>query len=140
MSHLPQHSAFQVKIDLQREKRILEILASGVKTPSHSKPTPKRTLRRQRLLLDHLNNDVLAIIVDFVFETDSPSQGCRLRSHKSTLALSLTNRRLRAMCIPVLFRDVFRATPSMGELNYRLRDLEGNPMLPETPHILSYVR
>ena len=130
MSHSPRTAASRSELLTRQERDILnmvELLRQGLK------PQPLASL-------EDLNNDVLLIVVELLFEADPPSRSHPHRSHPSTLAFSLTSRRLRALCIPLLFRDVYRLTPTMGQLNHRLRDLEGNPLLSSTPAILPYVR
>lgn len=94
-----------------------------------------RGTRHQQLLLDDLNDHVLAIVVDFLFEIDDskgqyptlyPSSGPYFRKHRSTLNLSVVNKRLRAICISKLFRDIHRHSKTMGQLNRQLKDIELN--------------
>lgn len=153
MTDSPLHLASRLKPDTQRERRILALLATIGEIPSQSKPSPKIALRYRSsmsarvLLLEDLNNDVLSIIIDLLSDIDNllrrgkPFNRRRdAPSHKSLLSLSLTSKRMRAMCIPVLFKDVTRITPSLGELNFRLRDLEGNPLLLKLPSVLPYIK
>jgi hypothetical protein len=92
----------------------------------------------QQLLLDGLNEDVLAIIVDFLFDMDKlngqyfylyTNMGPYFRTHRSTLNLSVVNKRLRSACIHKLFRDIHRCSESMGWLNRQLKDIELNTQL-----------
>jgi hypothetical protein len=101
----------------------------------------------QRLLLEDLNNDVLSIIVEFVFENATqyrpmiPQTSFDSREIGSTVfCLSLTSKRMRTVCIPRLFQKISRLTYSMGDLNRRLRDIEGNPLLPLLPTVLWAVK
>jgi hypothetical protein len=86
----------------------------------------------QQLHLDGLNDDVLAILLDLLFDIDRPEAQWLyydkpyFRRHSSTLNLSLVNRRLRFICIPKLFRDIFRLSTTMGQLNRQLKDIELN--------------
>ena len=92
----------------------------------------------QELLLDGLNNDVLATIVDFLFNIDELSgklyfvydnPGPYIRTHRSLLNLSMVNKRLRSVCIPRLFRYIHRWSKTMGQLNRQLKDIEINPLI-----------
>ena len=86
----------------------------------------------QQLLLDGLNDDVLTIILDLLFDLDrsvtpwSHYMKPYFRRHTSTLNLSLVNRRMRYICIPKLFRNIFRMSKAMGQLNRQLKDIEIN--------------
>ncbi|EFQ90053.1 hypothetical protein PTT_13445 [Pyrenophora teres f. teres 0-1] len=102
----------------------------------------------QQLLFDGLNTDVLVMIFDYVCSIedpgelrDTPISSFDFRKKGSALfCLSLVNKRLRAATIPALFRNVFRYSISMGDLNRRLRDIEGNPLLPSLPPVLSAIK
>ncbi|KAF2444301.1 hypothetical protein P171DRAFT_473425 [Karstenula rhodostoma CBS 690.94] len=92
----------------------------------------------QQLLLDHLNDDVLAIIVDFLFDMDKlngqyfylyTNPGPYFRTHRSTLNLSVANKRLRSACIRKLFEDIHRCSSTIGHLNRQLKDIELNSQI-----------
>ncbi|KAK7192890.1 hypothetical protein PSPO01_00684 [Paraphaeosphaeria sporulosa] len=89
----------------------------------------------QQLLLDDLNDDVLAIIVDYLFDMDELNgqrihlyinTGPYVRTHRSTFNLGVANKRLRSACIRKLFRDIHRCSSTMGQLNRQLKDTEPN--------------
>lgn len=104
----------------------------------------------QQLTLDGLNNDVLAIAVDFLcdgpirhrsFGREEPKTSFYFRAQGSSLfCLSLVSKRMRAISIPKLFAHVFRCTSSMGTLNRRLRYLESNPLIPSLPEVLPAIK
>jgi hypothetical protein len=114
-----------------------------VQSPQYPTAVPSQHLR-----LDGLNNDVLAIVVDFICEIQEPQEVYEIpktsfeyRKKGSTLfCLSLVSKRMRAVSVPKLFESVFRYTPTMGDLNRRLRDIEGNPVLPLLPKILPAIK
>jgi len=86
----------------------------------------------QQLLLDVINDDVLIMVVELLFDIDRVKEPWLyydkpyFRCHSSTLNLSLVSRRLRSICIPKLFRDIFRLSTTMGRLNRQLKDIELN--------------
>jgi hypothetical protein len=47
---------------------------------------------------------------------------------------------MRAVSVTKLFESVFRSAPSMGDLNHRLQDIEGNPLLPLLPSVLPAIK
>lgn len=114
----------------------------------------------QHLRLDGLNNDVLAIIIDFVSEielvrtidyhhTPVPARPLvpthpkdpKYRPFGSAIfALSLTNKRMRAFSIRKLFRHVSRTAGYMLELNKCLKHIEGRPWLLALPAVLPAVK
>ncbi|EOA89863.1 uncharacterized protein SETTUDRAFT_159420 [Exserohilum turcica Et28A] len=102
----------------------------------------------QRLLLDGLYTDVLSVIIDWICAEKEASHSYSVtranhgfRKKGGTLfCLSLVNKRMRSLCISKLFEKVFRYTASMGELNRRLRDIEGNPLLPSLPSVLRAIK
>lgn len=89
----------------------------------------------QRVYIWSLPNELLFLIVNFVFEGDETDPSFRsnttphFRSHKSTLNFSLVNKRMRDICIPRLFHDVHQHVNALGRLNPRLIALEKNPRL-----------
>ncbi|KAF2641420.1 hypothetical protein P280DRAFT_517624 [Massarina eburnea CBS 473.64] len=99
--------------------------------PPKPKPVYLEARPDQTLLLDGLNSDVLAIIVELVFDIDwRVSIFYRycwgFRVHTSALNLSLVNKRLRAACIWKLFRNVLRRDASMCQLNQGIKDIIHN--------------
>jgi len=129
--------------------------------PAQPQPTAKpeqgthypRAIPFQRLTLDGLNNDVLAIIMDFSCEAQTSRfkhrrYGCGVPKTKfdyrmeggSLFCLSLVSKRMRAIAIPILFTHVFRDASSLGDLNRRLRDIEGNPLIPSLPLVLPAIK
>lgn len=106
--------------------------------PEISSVTYPSATAHQHLLLDDLNDDVLSLIVDYLFDADElngkykylyTNEGPYFRTHRSTLNLSVVNRRLRAVCVRKLFRDVHRCSESMGQLNRQLKDIELDAVL-----------
>ncbi|KAH6873029.1 hypothetical protein BKA58DRAFT_159032 [Alternaria rosae] len=133
--------------------------------PSHAPAQPQSTaapeqgnhypqaIPLQRLTLEGLNNDVLAIVMDFICEAQTSEvkrrkDGCGVpktrfdyrREGSSLFCLSLVSKRMRATAIPILFTHVFRDASSMGDLNRRLRDMEGNPLVPSLPLALPAIK
>ncbi|CAO2656276.1 Nn.00g050790.m01.CDS01 [Neocucurbitaria sp. VM-36] len=103
----------------------------------------------QHLKLDGLNNDILAIIVDFICDVGrferrlvwTHPKDSSFRPYGSTLfSLSLVNRRMRAISVPELFRNVARMAGSIVEANKQLGDIEGTPLLPALPAIFPFVK
>lgn len=102
----------------------------------------------QQITIQSLNNDVLYVIVDFVCAMEvtqhnysNPKTSFDFREEGSTLfCLSLVSKRMRAVFVPQLFEKVFRYAYSMGGLNHRLRDIEGNPLLPSFPSVISAIK
>lgn len=133
--------------------------------PSHApaQPQPKAAPEQgthypqatpfQPLTLEGLNNDVLAIVIDFMCESQTSdvkywNEGYGLQKTRfdyrmegsSLFCLSLVSKRMRAIAIPKLFTHVSRDASSMGDLNRRLRDIEGNPLIPSLPLVLSTIK
>lgn len=123
-------------------RAILEQTAKSPDAPESLAVAYPSATENQQLLLSDLNDDVLAIVVDFLYDMDElkhlffrcPYPGPYFRTHRSTLNLSVVNKRLRSVCIRKLFKDIFRCSSTMGQLNRQLKDIE------LTPQILSSIR
>ncbi|EDU49206.1 hypothetical protein TUN199_03845 [Pyrenophora tritici-repentis] len=102
----------------------------------------------QQILLDGFNTDVLMMIIDHICSIEDPREPYYTpissfdfrKTGSIVFCLSLVNKRLRAVTIPTLFKNVFRSSISMGDLYRRLRDIEGNPLLPSLPPVLSAIK
>jgi hypothetical protein len=133
------HSASPVRVDLERSRLVISSHVDNA-TDAESQPDSVAKLKPgvvypsaspdQELLLDGMNNDVLAMILDLLFDMNKPQAEWLyydkpyFRHHSSTISLSLVNRRLRSVCIPKLFRNIFRLSTTMGQLNRQLKDIE----------------
>ena len=101
----------------------------------------------QQLTIQSLNNDVLYVIVDFVCAMEvtqhnysNPKTSFDFREGSTLFCLSLVSKRMRAVCVSQLFEKVSPYAYSMGGLNHRLRDIEGNPLLPSFPSVISAIK